>query len=90
MHAVRNEWGGTTYPIVPGHEIVGKVTKVGNQFTKFKPGNLAAVRCIINPCRECKYCKEGLEQNCYNGWTVVFGSPDKHMEGTPMEVSLKI
>jgi uncharacterized zinc-type alcohol dehydrogenase-like protein len=81
LHAVRNEWGGTIYPIVPGHEIVGRVTKVGGHVTKFKPGDLAAVGCIVDSCRECEYCKEGLEQFCEPGNTIVFGSPDKHLGG---------
>ncbi|CCB86731.1 MULTISPECIES: NAD(P)-dependent alcohol dehydrogenase [Parachlamydia] len=81
LHAARNEWGGTVYPIVPGHEIVGRVTKIGNQVTKFKPGDLAAVGCIADSCRKCEYCKEGLEQFCEPGSTIVFNSPDKYMGG---------
>jgi len=81
LHSIRNEWGGTAYPIVPGHEIVGKVTKVGDHVKKFKPGDLAAVGCIVDSCRECEHCKEGNEQFCENGWTVVFNSPDKHLGG---------
>ena len=81
LHAIRNEWGGTTYPIVPGHEIVGKVTKVGNHVTKFKIGDYTAVGCIVDSCRECEYCKEGEEQFCESGWTVVFNSPDKQSGG---------
>ncbi|MFT3738677.1 MAG: NAD(P)-dependent alcohol dehydrogenase [Breznakibacter sp.] len=77
LHASRNEWGSTTYPIVPGHEIVGKVTAIGNHVTKFKVGDLAGVGCIVDSCHECDYCKEGEEQFCENGWTVVFNSPDK-------------
>lgn len=81
LHSVKNEWGGTTYPIVPGHEIVGRVTRVGDHVTKFKLGDLAAVGCIVDSCRECEYCKEGIEQFCDKGWTVVFNSPDKHSGG---------
>lgn len=81
LHAVRNEWGGTTYPVIPGHEIVGRVTRVGNHVTKFKPGDLAAVGCIVDSCRECEYCKEGLEQFCEPGNTIVFNSPDKYLGG---------
>ncbi|MDR1291346.1 MAG: NAD(P)-dependent alcohol dehydrogenase [Planctomycetaceae bacterium] len=77
LHSVRNEWGGATYPMVPGHEIVGKITRVGNHVTKFKIGDLAAVGCIVDSCRCCDSCKEGEEQYCENGWTVVFNSPDK-------------
>lgn len=77
LHAVRNEWGSATYPIVPGHEIVGKVTRVGDLVTKFKIGDLAAVGCIVDSCRHCDACNEGEEQYCESGWTVVFNSPDK-------------
>jgi uncharacterized zinc-type alcohol dehydrogenase-like protein len=77
LHSARNEWGNAAYPIVPGHEIVGKVTAVGNHVTKFKTGDLAGVGCIVDSCRECGHCKEGEEQYCENGWTVVFNSPDK-------------
>lgn len=81
LHAARNEWHSTVYPIVPGHEIVGRVSRVGNQVTKFKIGELAAVGCIVDSCRECEYCKEGLEQFCQPGNTIVFGSADKYLGG---------
>ena len=81
LHAVKNEWGGTVYPIVPGHEIVGKVRKVGDHVTKFKAGDLAAVGCIVDSCRKCDHCNEGEEQFCESGWTVVFNSPDKILGG---------
>jgi alcohol dehydrogenase (NADP+) len=81
LHAAKNEWGGTRYPMVPGHEIVGKVTKVGNEVTKFKVGDTAGIGCIVDSCRECQYCNEGLEQFCVPGNTIVFGSPDKHLGG---------
>jgi uncharacterized zinc-type alcohol dehydrogenase-like protein len=77
LHAVRNEWSNATYPIVPGHEIVGKVTRVGNHVTKFKIGDIAAVGCIVDSCRHCDACEEGEEQYCETGWTLVFNSPDK-------------
>ncbi|QCR22021.1 NAD(P)-dependent alcohol dehydrogenase [Pontibacter sp. SGAir0037] len=64
LHQVKNEWGGTMYPIVPGHEIVGKVTKVGSKVTKFKEGDLAGVGCFVDSCRTCPSCQEGLEQYC--------------------------
>ena len=81
LHAIRNEWGGTTYPIVPGHEIIGKVVRAGDRVSKFKKDDIAAVGCIVDSCRECEYCKEGIEQFCNKGWTVVFNSPDKHLGG---------
>ncbi len=81
LHAVHNDWGGSTYPIVPGHEIVGKVTKVGSGVTKFRVGDLAGVGCIVDSCRECEHCHDGHEQFCENGWTVVFNSPDRKHGG---------
>ncbi|GAB4238221.1 MAG: NAD(P)-dependent alcohol dehydrogenase [Chlamydiales bacterium] len=81
LHALKNEWGGTTYPIVPGHEIVGKVTKVGDKVSKFKIGDLAAVGCIVDSCRNCEYCKESNEQFCEEGWTLVFNAPDQYLGG---------
>jgi uncharacterized zinc-type alcohol dehydrogenase-like protein len=81
LHAARNEWGGTSYPMVPGHEIVGRVTRTGSHVTKFKVGDMAAIGCIVDSCRECQYCKEGLEQFCEPGNTIVFGSADKYLGG---------
>jgi uncharacterized zinc-type alcohol dehydrogenase-like protein len=79
LHAVHNDWGGTTYPIVPGHEIVGRISEVGESVTKFKVGDLAGVGCIVDSCRECDHCHDGEEQYCENGWTVVFNAADnKH------------
>jgi uncharacterized zinc-type alcohol dehydrogenase-like protein len=81
LHAAKNDWGGTTYPMVPGHEIVGTVTSVGAAVGKFKVGDRVGVGCIVDSCRECRYCREGLEQFCEPGNTIVFGSPDKHLGG---------
>lgn len=67
LHQVRNEWKGTIYPIVPGHEIVGKVTAVGSAVTKFKVGDLAGIGCFVDSCRTCKSCQAGLEQYCEVG-----------------------
>ena len=77
LHVGHNDWGGTTYPIVPGHEIVDKVTAIGNHVSKFKIGDLAAVGCIVDSCRKCGHCHDGEEQFCENDWTVTFNSPDK-------------
>jgi alcohol dehydrogenase (NADP+) len=79
LHTVRNEWHGTIYPCVPGHEIVGRVVSVGGHVNKFKVGDLAAVGCMVDSCRECDYCKEGLEQYCENGNTGTYNSPDAHL-----------
>src|ERR671912_744359 len=64
IHQVRNEWGGSIYPMVPGHEIVGRISKVGSKVTKFKTGDLAGVGCFVDSCRVCQSCSEGLEQYC--------------------------
>ncbi|MCU7549559.1 NAD(P)-dependent alcohol dehydrogenase [Chitinophagaceae bacterium LB-8] len=79
LHTARNEWHGTVYPCVPGHEIVGKVVSVGDHVTKFKVGDYAAVGCMVDSCRECDYCKEGLEQYCEEGNTGTYNSPDKYL-----------
>lgn len=81
LHQVRNEWGGTTYPIVPGHEIVGRVTEVGAHVKKFKQGDLAGVGCLVDSCQECDSCKRGLEQFCRNGATGTYNAKDKHTGG---------
>ena len=81
LHAVHNDWGATTYPIVPGHEIVGRVTQVGTEVKHFKVGDLAGVGCIVDSCRECDHCHSGDEQYCEKGWTVVFNSPDQKHGG---------
>lgn len=78
LHTARNDWGGTVYPAVPGHEIVGRVTKVGNEVTKFKAGDLAAVGCMVNSCMTCDNCKQDLEQYCLNGFTGTYNGKDKH------------
>jgi len=67
LHQIRDEWGGSIYPMVPGHEIVGRVVAVGNKVTKFRKGDLAATGCLVDSCRTCENCKRGLEQYCLNG-----------------------
>ena len=79
LHTARNEWHSTVYPCVPGHEIVGKIVHVGSHVTKFKTGDVAAVGCMVDSCRECQYCSEGLEQYCENGNIGTYNSPDKHL-----------
>ena len=81
LHSVRNEWSefmATNYPIVPGHEIVGRVTRVGSAVTKFKAGDVAAVGCMVDSDGTCPQCKAGLEQFCPN-MILTFNSPDKHL-----------
>lgn len=79
LHTARNEWSGTVYPCVPGHEIIGRVSAVGAQVKRFKPGDLAAVGCMVDACRECESCKLGLEQYCERGMVQTYNSPDPHM-----------
>lgn len=67
LHQVRNDWGKGIFPMVPGHEIVGTVTKVGSAVTKFKAGDLVGVGCLVDSCRTCENCQQGLEQYCLNG-----------------------
>jgi uncharacterized zinc-type alcohol dehydrogenase-like protein len=74
LHTVRSEWGGTIYPCVPGHEIVGKVSAVGNEVTKFKAGDTVGVGCLVNSCQHCDACAEGLEQYCENGFVATYNS----------------
>lgn len=76
LHVARNEWKNTLYPVVPGHEIVGRVVKVGHDVTSFKEGDLVAVGCIIGSCRTCPSCKEHLEQYCEKEFTLVFNTVD--------------
>ena len=83
LHQVRNEWSGmlpTVYPVVPGHEIVGRVTTVGSGVTEFKPGDLAAVGCLVDSDGTCDECRAGLEQFCPNP-TFTYNFPDKHLGG---------
>src|SRR5687768_13239479 len=81
LHFVRNEWGFTLYPCVPGHEIVGRVTRVGSDVKHFKEGALAAVGCLVDSCRECGSCREGLENYCEKGSTFTYNGPDKYTGG---------
>ncbi len=77
IHQARNEWGNSLYPMVPGHEIVGKIVKVGDKVSKFKPGDLAGVGCLVDSCRTCSSCKKGLEQYCNEGYTLTYNNYEK-------------
>src|SRR5688500_10873106 len=79
LHQVRNEWRAvpTVYPIVPGHEIVGRVIKVGSAVTKYKPGEIVGVGCLVDSDHSCPACQAGLEQFCANA-VFTYTSPDKH------------
>jgi alcohol dehydrogenase (NADP+) len=81
LHTVRSEWGRTTYPVVPGHEIVGRVVRVGAEVTGFKPGDLAAVGCMVESCGTCPDCREGLEQYCLVDLVLTYNSRDKYLGG---------
>jgi len=83
LHTVRGEWSATmptVYPCVPGHEIVGRVTRVGSAVTKFKPGDIAAVGCMVDSDGDCEECRDGLEQYCPH-MTLTYNSPDTHLGG---------
>ena len=74
LHQIRNEWGGSLFPMVPGHEIIGRVSKIGNKVKKFKVGDLAGVGCMVDSCGECDNCHHGLEQYCTGGISFTYNS----------------
>ncbi|MFO1106690.1 MAG: NAD(P)-dependent alcohol dehydrogenase [Amaricoccus sp.] len=81
LHTARDEWHSTVYPCVPGHEIVGRVSAVGSDVTRFAPGALAAVGCLVDSCRTCESCRDGLEQYCETRPTGTYNAPDAHLGG---------
>ncbi|UJH92057.1 NAD(P)-dependent alcohol dehydrogenase [Antarcticibacterium sp. 1MA-6-2] len=81
LHTVKNDWGGAQYPVVPGHEIIGRVTKTGKKVTRFKSGDLVGVGCMVDSCQHCNSCKEGLEQYCENGAVFTYNGKDEHLGG---------
>lgn len=81
LHQLHNDFGMSTYPLVPGHEIVGRITQIGSEVSRFKVGDLAAIGCIVDSCRVCEHCHEGLEQFCDQMPTFSFNSSDKHLGG---------
>ena len=81
LHTARDEWGGTVYPVVPGHEIVGRVTQVGSEVKSFNVGDIAGVGCLVGSCRTCASCRQNLEQYCDVGFTLTYNSPDPHTGG---------
>jgi uncharacterized zinc-type alcohol dehydrogenase-like protein len=76
-HFVNNDFGMSLYPMVPGHEIVGSVSRVGSDVTRFAPGDAVGVGCLVDSCRECGYCREGLEQHCLNGFLPTYSGLEK-------------
>src|ERR1700704_3669365 len=76
LHQVRDEWGGSKFPMVPGHEIVGRVTAVGAKVSKFKVGDVAGVGCLVDSCGDCDPCRRGLEQFCQKGAAFTYNSTE--------------
>ena len=81
LHAARNEWGSTVYPIVPGHEIIGRVTRTGAQVTRFRQGDIVGVGCMVDSCQRCSSCEEGLEQYCERGSLPTYNGKDRQSGG---------
>ncbi len=81
LHTARNEWRNTVYPVVPGHEIIGRITKVGSRVKQFKEGQVVGVGCLVDSCQTCASCAEGLEQYCENGFTGTYNGAEKHIGG---------
>ena len=81
LHTARSEWPGTVYPVVPGHEIVGRVVSVGGAVKRFKEGDIAAVGCLVDSCRDCPSCADNLENYCEKGMVLTYNSPDAHIPG---------
>ena len=77
IHFINNDWGFSIYPMVPGHEITGKVISVGEHVKKLKPGDIAGVGCLVDSCRDCDYCNDGLEQHCANGATYTYSAYER-------------
>lgn len=81
IHMVRDDWGNAKYPVVPGHEIVGRVSEAGSNVADFSEGDLVGVGCMVDSCQTCASCKENLEQYCENGAVMTYNGPDKHLGG---------
>jgi len=84
LHQVKNDFNATTYPVVPGHEIIGEITAIGENVKRFKIGELAAIGCIVDSCQHCTPCRHDLEQFCENGTTYSYNTPDKHLGGVTL------
>ncbi|MFN1149445.1 NAD(P)-dependent alcohol dehydrogenase [Serratia liquefaciens] len=82
LHQARNEWSNTLFPVVPGHEIVGRVSAVGNHVSRYQVGDLVGVGCMVDSCRSCPSCDEGLEQYCENGFTGTYNGEDRQTGAT--------
>ncbi len=88
LHTARNDWGWTHYPIVPGHEIIGRVVAVGSQVSKFKVGDQVGVGCMVDSCGHCDACTEGHEQHCSDSATYTYGAPDR-IDGSLTQARLR-
>jgi len=84
LHQIKNEWGGSQYPMVPGHEIVGKVLSVGSNVTKFKVGDLAGVGVMVDSCKTCKTCAQNLEQYCEEGFVGTYNNKERNSDNITM------
>ncbi|MDT7830541.1 NAD(P)-dependent alcohol dehydrogenase [Pricia sp. S334] len=80
IHTVKNDWGNSVYPMIPGHEIIGRVTAVGEKVSDFKEGQLVGVGCMVDSCQSCSACEDDMEQFCEKGATMTYGSKDEHMD----------
>ena len=78
LHMARNDWGWSFYPLVPGHEIIGRVVSVGSEVSRFKAGDHVGIGCMVDSCQHCAACEQGLEQYCEEGHTLTYGSYDRH------------
>lgn len=81
LHTARNDWGGTKYPAVPGHEIIGKVLRIGEEVSRFKSGDWVGVGCMVDSCKNCSSCNQGWEQYCLNGFTGTYNGKDFYLGG---------
>lgn len=81
IHQVRNDWKNSKYPVVPGHEIIGRVTEIGSNVKNFKKGDVVGVGCLVDSCQECEACKDNLEQFCENGMVATYNGKDEHLGG---------
>lgn len=81
LHTIHNDWKSTTYPVVPGHEMIGRIVRIGSKVQKFKVGDLAGIGCIVGSCGECEECQNGDEQFCQHGYILSFNAPDKILGG---------
>ncbi|MBC3541111.1 NAD(P)-dependent alcohol dehydrogenase [Rufibacter sediminis] len=80
LHTAKGEWGGAMYPVVPGHEIVGRIVKVGDHVSKFAVGEMAGVGCMVDSCQSCPSCQDGVEQYCEQGFTGTYNSPEPGLD----------